>query len=86
MPTVTVVDVDDLVFPLLERLGFNPNWVQHLDLWPREARVTVYTPNAEGKKHVDLETGDVVTETHTIELKRYEKPSLVERSSAGANR
>jgi hypothetical protein len=77
MPIVTVIDVDDLVFALLERLSLDPDWVQHIDLWPKEAHVTLYSPNAEGKKHIDLETNEAVMETRVIELKRYEKPELV---------
>jgi hypothetical protein len=58
------IEVHREVRQLLDRLDLDPRLVQHIDLWPREARITLFRLNEDGRKYVG-EDGDAAVETIT---------------------
>jgi len=62
---------DSHVFPeirsICEKLGLDYKLTARLDIYPDSVSATVFTPNEHGSPYVDLETGEVVTETLEFE-------------------
>lgn len=59
-----LIEVHHEVRQLLNRLDLDPNLVQHIDLWPREARIALFRLNEHGHPYVD-EDGNAAVETIT---------------------
>jgi hypothetical protein len=57
----------DLIVPICEALDLgDPNLIRSIKLTPTKVEVEFFKLNADGEKHVDLETGWIATETHVI--------------------
>jgi hypothetical protein len=67
--TPTVVTGYSLILPIVEALDLgDPDLIRSLKLTPTKVEVEFFKLNDDGAKHIDLETGEVVTTTRVIQV------------------
>lgn len=63
------IDIRAETKALCHKLGLDESWVARLEWTPTLMTAEVFTPNKNGAKHIDPETGDAAKDTLTFDIR-----------------